>query len=204
MPKIEYQRLTRAANRLSFAAARTTNSSLWLGSDHLLSVDSGTFTENYKRFYFRDIQAITIEKTKNWTIWNYIWGVAVFITLVSAIVDLPKGPSSQWSGNDAVAAIIFGGFATLFGIFLVIHLLLGPTCKCYLRTAVQIEEFPSLRRLRKTRKILERIRPLITAAQNGELSPQTIAEKMREPTQAPAAATSAPVENPDIPPKLDS
>lgn len=199
MPKIEYQRLTRA----TAITARLSTGSLWLGADHLLSVDSGYFTENYKRFYFRDIQAITIEKTKNWTIWNYIWGVAVFITLVSAIVDLPKGPSSQWSGNDAVASIVFGGFATLFGIFLAIHLLLGPTCKCYLRTAVQIEKFPSLRRLRKTRKILERIRPLITAAQNGELSPQTIAEKMREPTGSPVAATTAPAENPDIPPKLD-
>lgn len=200
MSKIEYQRLTRA----TAITTRLSTGSLWLAADHLLSIDSGHFIENYRRFYFRDIQAITIEKTKTWTIWNYILGVAVFITLVSAIVDLPKGPSSQWSGTDGVAAIIFGGFATLFGIFLVIHLLLGPTCKCYLRTAVQIEEFPSLRRLRKTRKILERIRPLITAAQDGELSPQTIAEKMREPTRSPVAATSAPVENPDLPPKLDS
>ncbi len=204
MPKIEYQRLTRAAGRVRFAAVRTTNGSLWLGADHLLGVDSGGFTENYKRFYFRDIQAIMIEKTKTGQIWNYIWGVAVFITLVSAIANRSPGPLSQWNGDDAVGTIVFGGFATLFALFFVINLLLGPTCKCYLRTAVQIEEIPSLRRLHRARKILERIRPLITTAQGGGLSPQIIAEKMRAPAQPPAATAAAPAESPDLPPILDS
>ena len=33
-------------------------SSVWMGSDHLLLVKSARFREEYKRFYFRDIQAI--------------------------------------------------------------------------------------------------------------------------------------------------
>ena len=34
--------------------------SLWLGSDHLLSVKSLRFREEYKRFYLRDVQAIVV------------------------------------------------------------------------------------------------------------------------------------------------
>jgi hypothetical protein len=81
----------------------------------------------------------------------------------------------------------FTGLIALLVMFLLINFFLGATCKCYLRTAVQIEELPSLRRLRKTRKIMAQIRPLIAAAQGGELSPQTIAELVRQPEAQPAA-----------------
>jgi hypothetical protein len=60
--------------------------------------------------------------------------------------------------------------------FLVANLLLGPTCVCHLKTAVQTEELPSLRRLRRARKVLARLRPLIVAAQ-GELTLGEIAAR---------------------------
>jgi len=39
------------------AAALASYHRLWLGPDHLLAVRSVGFSEEYKRFYFSDIQA---------------------------------------------------------------------------------------------------------------------------------------------------
>jgi hypothetical protein len=36
---------------------------LYLATDHLLYVSSTGFSESYRRFYFRDIHAITVRKT---------------------------------------------------------------------------------------------------------------------------------------------
>jgi hypothetical protein len=49
----------------------------------------------------------------------------------------------------------------------------------HLRTAVQIEELPSLNRIRRTRRVLDRVRPLIVAAQ-GPLAPEEISGRMSE------------------------
>ena len=37
--------------------------SLWIGEDHLLLVELRGFTETYRRFYFRDVQAIILRRT---------------------------------------------------------------------------------------------------------------------------------------------
>ena len=60
-PPFKYRRLPGRGRRkqgLVFLAAA--HSSLWLGPDHLLSVDRIWMNEEYKRFYFRDVQAITV------------------------------------------------------------------------------------------------------------------------------------------------
>jgi hypothetical protein len=58
-----------------------------------------------------------------------------------------------------------------------------------MRTAVQVEELPSMNRLWKAQKILARIRSLIAAAQ-GELTAEQVSIGMQELAQA-AAATGA-------------
>ena len=67
MAEAEYQRLTRAHPRSGFAVAFAARSSLWLGKDHLLCIDSTGFSESYKRFYFRapKIAAIAGEMVKS-------------------------------------------------------------------------------------------------------------------------------------------
>ena len=66
MPEVEYRRLTRARNRSRFALVATSRASLWLAKDHLLQIDTSGYTENYKRFHFRDIQALVLCKTDAW------------------------------------------------------------------------------------------------------------------------------------------
>ncbi len=57
----------------------------------------------------------------------------------------------------------FGGI--FFGLFLV-NLLRGPTCVCQIRTAVQTERLPTLKRLRTARKVIARLKPMIEQTQS--------------------------------------
>src|SRR5262249_26783390 len=67
---------------------------------------------------------------------------------------------------------------------------LGPTCVVQIRTAVQSGVLlPSLSRVRRTQRILERIRPLIDAVQ-GTLDPENVENRLREMLEP--VTTSAP------------
>lgn len=191
MPEKEYQRLTRARSRSAISIAFTSRSSLWLGKDHLLCVDSGGYTETYKRFYFRDIQVISIERTDRHHWWSAILGSLAFIFFIIALGVAPGNPFAQWS-DGAIAGVTFLSTVILFCILLLlINLLSGPACKCFLRTAVQIEELPSLNRVRRARKGLERLRPFLIAVQ-GELTPEEISARMRTAAGSPAGAAMSP------------
>jgi hypothetical protein len=181
--KLQYKRLTRGYPRSSFAVAFASRVSLWLGPDHLLQVDNAGYTETYKRFHFQDIQAIIVRKTKRFMVWNVILALPACACLLAVLPNL-NGPN-----RSEPMAITCGVIAGLFLFFLLINLALGPTCTCQMQTAVQTEEIPALRRVRKTRKVLNRIYPLITAAQEGEGRP---------PISQPIETAAPPVEIPPI------
>ena len=165
MAEREYVRLTRGRRRRgSFFEGFTTSSSLWLGKDHVLSVDSKRYSEQYKRFYFRDIQAITIIRTKRRDTWNLVLALFVVVSLAFMFEGFGT-PAATW--------------AVIFLIVISLNNYLGPTCRAYLRTAVQVEELPSLNRVNRAEKVLSRIRPLIVTAQ-GQLEPEEAAVRMRE------------------------
>jgi len=181
MAEKEYQRLTWSRmRRTGLITAFATRSSLWLGKDHLLGIDSTGYAEEYKRFYFRDIQAFTLAETKRRAIWNWILGVPLVGCVGAWGIDLLS--NSGMSSGGIVAGIVV---TLLFAVPLVLNNFYGPTCTCHLRTAVQTELLPSLNRLRRAREILNRIRPLIEEAQ-GRLSPEEIAANLTNPI-APSA-----------------
>jgi hypothetical protein len=182
MRQQEYQRLTRARSRAGFAVLFVSRSSLWLGKDHLLCIDSGGYSESYKRFYFRDIQAISILRTDRHQWWNAILGFIVFVFFIFAIGVAPKTPFARWSDGQIAGEAVLGGVMGLCLLLLLVNFLLGPACNCFLRTAVQSEELSSLNRVRRARKALERIRSLIVAVQ-GEVAPEEIAARMRDSVQ---------------------
>lgn len=215
MAEREYERLTRTGSRSAFEIIRVSRASLWLGKDHLLCVETSgySFTESYKRFYFRDIQAIIIRENSARNVRSFIYGG---LTVVLAMIGLATG--------DTVALIILLSVAGLFGLAAGINFLLGPTCTCQIRTAVQTESLPLIR-IRRAQKFLERVRPLIAEAQ-GQLTAEEITARMRQlgggspaaaqgstPAQAPApaqtsnpaeAAPSAAVEDSNAPPSAVS
>ncbi len=151
----------------AFFAFSATRSRLWLGPDHLLGVDHTLASEQYRRFYFRDIEAFVIRRTAARQIWNW---VLVVLMAISA------GPFAMvWytdgDGGLLVVALVIAAFWT---ICLLVNTFRGPTCKTHIRTAVQTEMLPSLGRVKLARKILARLQPLIVAAQ-GEATPDELA-----------------------------
>jgi hypothetical protein len=128
-------------------------------------VDLEGFTETYRRFYFRDLQAVTMRTTFRRAIWNGILGVLLLIPVLEAVVDGPNVASIFWM--------------LLFGFFLAMNNVMGTACRVFFQTAVQTEEIPSLSRVRRTRKVLARIRPLIAESQ-GLMSAEEAAAGVQE------------------------
>ena len=184
MAEKEYRRLTRPRLRYKGVARATTRSSLWLGKDHVLSIEATNFTERYRRFYFRDIQAILIRRTKRRMTWNWI----LLVLLIPALF-VANAARTAGGGPQILAAM----FLLIVVVPLIFNNVLGPTCAVYFRTAVQIEEVPSLSRIRRSRKTIERLRPLITAVQEtmgpGEMSARILAMQSGKPV-SPASPVS--------------
>lgn len=134
---------------------------LWQGSDHLLQIFSRVGVEEYKRFYFNDIQAVITRKTAVGTILNTILGCLVLIFVVPAISF-----AGEWSLFYAiVAAAMF--FLLLAGLYK------GPTCETKLMTAVQTEKLQTLHRLKKTTKVMDSLCVYIHRTQ-GALGPDAL------------------------------
>src|SRR2546423_5604950 len=139
---------------------------LYEGPDHFLQVSSSGYSESYRRFYFRDIQAVTIRKTHMGKVWIAIFG------FLSAVLGLPA------FDIGGTAAIVMWSIAGFFALLVISNLALGPTCACYIRTAVQTERLSAVTRIRTARRLLRRIRPLIEGVQ-GSLSREELALRMR-------------------------
>ena len=143
-----------------------TRASLYLGKDHLLSVQSTGYTESYKRFYFRDIQAVVAQKTGDGTLWSIFFAVFTVAWLLIALVI-----------DDPSLSFIFGWMpAGFFLLSFVVNLLKGPTCVSYIHTAVTKEKMLSLSRLRNSQRVVNSVRPFIDAAQ-GRLTAEALSEK---------------------------
>ncbi len=160
---------------------------LWTGDDHLLMVESDGSKELYRRYFYRDIQALVLRKTSEGLVVNLLLGV-----LVAGLISLAVAVA------DPVGTPLLGVLAALVLVLLLSNALGGPTCRCYLRTAVSSEELPSLNRLRQVRKALDRLRPLIAAAQ-GELAPEEITGRLLHQ----ASGGVAPVETAPAPAKME-
>jgi len=200
MAEREYKRLTRARARTAFGIITTSRSSLWLAKDHLLCIDMNGYTETYKRFFFRDIQAVTTRRTPGWLISSGVLGFLAALFAWFWLLAMKAGePPLAW-----VMAIV-GAF---FLAVLALDLMLGPSCATYLRTAVQTERLPSLDRVRRVRWVLARLRPLLAEAQ-GQLAPEETARRLQEWMMSQATAGVSPgshpgyvVDQPNVPPRM--
>jgi hypothetical protein len=152
--------------------------SLWQGTDHLLHIFARFGIEDYKRFYFSDIQAIITRKTNIGKIQNVILGCLILLFLLPAFIF-----DGSWS-------IFYIAGSSIVFLFLLVNLSRGPTCETRLMTAVQTEKLQSLHRLDKTFKVMDGIRPHIQQAQ-GILTRE---ELNKIPTQ-PAVSRDSPGSN---------
>ena len=160
--------------------------SLYLAPDHLLQASSSGYSESYLRFYFRDIQAITVRKTSYGLIFNIVWAVLAALFLALAV-------------DSAEAAIAWGIVGGIFLGLLLMNFFAGPTCVCEIQTAVQKRRLGAVTRLRRAQRFIEQLRHQIQPAQ-APLAPEEIARRLDQLrqggfyTDAPAttAADGAP------------
>ena len=175
MAQKEYTKLAgRGRRKREFFAWNT----LWLGRDHLLQVEHTGYSEEYKRFYFTDIQGVSLCGTKR------AQGFTIFFLLMIALGAALAVTIGLGQNGDTAWLIVSGFWTGLFVLLATINFVKGPSCICFIQTAVHREQLPSLKRIRKTHRVLARIRELIVQAQ-GSLSPdETRAHLSGEPAPA--------------------
>ena len=158
-----YKRLPgRGPRRGGFITASFSRCSLYLGDDHILAVDNNGFSEDYKHFYFSDIQAIITRKTGRGATWSIVLALMIACSLTGAL--FLKVESFR---------ILFWILSGTFLGFLLVNIFKGPTCVCHVMTAVQEDQLPSLNRLRVARKVIETLRLAIERVQ-GKLGPEEV------------------------------
>jgi hypothetical protein len=161
----DYQRLPGLGfERSGCISVSRVRSRLWLGRDHLLLVSGSGFGEDYRRFYYKDIQALVVSGNKKSTYFTVVCSLCISLFFILSMA------------SDSVRAVIFLVFSFAGLLLLAINLIKGPTCTCMLYTAVSRQELPSLNRFATAKKALVLIRPRIEATQ-GLLAQQDIAAR---------------------------
>ena len=149
---------------------------LYLGSDHLLSVTSHYMSEDYHRFYYKDIQALITRKTISGLGQNIIYGFFTIIFLV---------PLYWFSEGLAVFFSILAGSCLLL---LLVNWLRGPTCITHIMTPVQTMRLNSLNRIKTLNRAMMQLKPLIRGIQ-GNLSREELSEIYHEDEPQPTLST---------------
>jgi len=137
-------------------------SSAWLAGDHVLLTRRALWIERYNRFYFADIQAVTIRRTQTGLVWNILLGTGAGLLTLGGLL------------NDFPPAVLV--WLAIFALPLIINISLGPTCSCHVHTAVNTHPMPCFNRLPKAIVFLQTIRPLIADVQE-EVSDEELAER---------------------------
>ena len=147
--------------------------SLWIKPDHLLRVRSNPFSQEYRRYYFKDIQALVLTEVSN-PVGYLFYGLAAFFA-IAALVLYVRHP--VWATLCGLPAIFFWflGWRT-------------PDCACSIRTRVSADRLPSLGKLRSARQTIALLKAQINQVQ-GELSAEAL--QSHSPSSQPAAAPSA-------------
>ncbi len=143
----------RGLRRSGFFSAVRQYSRLYLASDHLLCVDTCYFVESYKRYEFRNIEAL-------WYCPTIGWHLATGLNLVLAVAF-----SAGLLIPHLAARVVFGALLVVVVIAMAVNLLRGPSCRFYLKTAAHTEHLPSIVRCQKGEALMARLRPLIETAQ---------------------------------------
>ena len=124
-----------------------------MGSDHLLLVKSARLREEYKRFYFRDIQAIVTAAAPRFHISTRSALIAVlWICALAAVNGLERRfnvPFATWVWWTVSVALVLSW----------IYISAVDSCRCRIYTAVSSEELPSLYRTWTARRFLEKVEP---------------------------------------------
>jgi hypothetical protein len=130
--------------------------SVWMGSDHLLLVKSARFREEYKRFYFRDIQAIVTARTPR-------FHISTRAALIGVLWGAACGPAAA---SGAAPRLLWFLAAIAVGLAIAwAYISAARSCRCRIYTAVSSDELPSVYRTWTARRFLAKVEPAVAQAQ---------------------------------------
>jgi hypothetical protein len=175
----EYKRLPGGRSRL-FRRDR-----LYLGPDHVLLARSLSFSEEYRRFYYSDIQALVLQERP---MGNRRLADSVAIGVaVAAIVALFATGHPVWGALLSIVAVAYAWVA-----------LRREDCQAWVQTAVGAAELPSLCRARSARKAIALIDERTRAAQP-PLPPEELSRALETPPPLPFQIAASPPAPPALP-----
>lgn len=157
MADITYKKI-KGSGVSSEAAVVRTYHKLWLGPDHLLLSINKHYSEEYKRFYYKDIQAVYFRRTITGSVWNWIFGW--FVSIFGFLTFL--GVYQHWP-IEVLSLIIF--CLVCFALMFVGNVAKGTTCSTWIRTGVSKERLYSLGRVRQAIKAITLIRAEVERVQ---------------------------------------
>ncbi|HTL56138.1 MAG TPA: hypothetical protein VL361_10695 [Candidatus Limnocylindrales bacterium] len=159
------------------------SASYWLGKRHLLVVVVAGYIEKYQRFQYRDVQALFMRKTRVHYIWGFGFAAVAIGCSLGAFQTLKGQAFANLDTESRVGCLVLLGLALVFIGGIIINALRGPTCVCYLRTALQTAPLPQVSRWKQAERLIAALSPIVLAAQASTQA--TPAEKPLEP-QSPA------------------
>ena len=169
---------------------------LWLTESNLLSREIAGYSETVRRYYYRDIQAIVTGPTGAWRTFTLLTGLLLLFLVFCAGL-------AAYLGSDVafVLAFIAGAFdlALLLG-----NLVLGPSCKTVLYTAVAEAPLYSLGRSRSAERAIALLTPFIEAAQRDLPRSSPTAPPETSTTESPQSQPPEPATAPEPAPPANA
>ena len=134
---------------------------VWYCDDHMLTVRALPGSDAYRRFFFRDIEAIVVRRTRArlWT--NLVLLILALVGLFPLAYLLSPFSPDRFFALMAVTSVV-----PL--VLMVVNTVRGPTCDVRIQTAVQFERVAALSRVTTAELALSLLRPLIQQAQQVE------------------------------------
>lgn len=168
----------RSAFRKISRTGRLTGGTKWyLTQDCLLAAKRTMYTVEYRRFYLRDLESITVWPSRSW-----LWRVIIPAVLLAAL------GASLWQWVNSTSGAIFVGLALAW---VGLELALGPTARSRIRTTGASVDLALVKRTRRARKILAKIDMAIRATR-GVIEQPTAPATFVQPVQAQVQTTSEP------------
>lgn len=128
---------------------------LWLAEDHLLSVRSSRIVDLYERFYFTDIEGIYFRDRRG------EHGLTLSVLLIPCFILVAFVAKYHWAW--LIPLVPLAAWTVAYG-------LMGRQAECHIQTLLGTHVIPAISRRPAYEQLLERIVPLVEAAQ-GRLDP---------------------------------
>lgn len=155
----------------------------YLSEDCLLAAKRVMYTVEYRRFYLRDLESITVWPNRLWYL-----RPSILVVLFGIL-----GASLWFSVNAATGGIV----ASIGLAWAALELALGPTAAARIRTSGATVDLPIVKRARRARRVLAKIDAAVRAVRGEAIGPASLSPvgAAVETTQArpETASSTAPV-----------